>query len=114
MANISSPANSHAKADSTFFLLRQKNSSLRSQLRSILKLLVNLTNNSGRDDALLMRARYVELLRALQRTADYNPETVDALERILHENAAEAVDQRRWPSAVPALPDVRQLKNHAA
>jgi len=61
-----------------------------------------------------MRARYVELLRALQRTAENNPETVDALERILPETAAEAADQKGWPSAVHALPDLRQSQNHAA
>jgi hypothetical protein len=75
---------------------------------------VSLADQSDRDDLLLMRARYVELLRALQRTAEYNPETIDALERILPETAAEAADQKRWPSAVHALPDLRQSKNHAA
>jgi hypothetical protein len=75
---------------------------------------VSLADQSDRDDLLLMRARYVELLRALQRTAEYNPETIDALERILPETAAEAADQKRWPSAVHGLPDLRQSKNHAA
>lgn len=61
-----------------------------------------------------MRARYVELLRALQRTAEHNPETVDALEHILPETAAEAADQKRWPSAIQTLPDLGQSKHHAA
>lgn len=75
---------------------------------------MSLTGQSGRDDLLLMRARYVELLRALQSTAEYNPETIDALERILPETAAEAGDQRRWPSAVHPLPDSSQSTHHAA
>jgi hypothetical protein len=97
-----------------FILKSCKKPLVNRKLRSKFEPIVSLTGQSDRDDSLLMRARYVELLRALQRTAEHNPETVDALEQILPETAAEAVDHKRWPSAVHGAPFSTASKHHAA
>ena len=75
---------------------------------------MSLTDNSEKDDLLLLRARYVELLRALRRTAEHNLETLEALERILPESMLETPDQKRHLPAVPPADPTATPKHHAA
>ena len=64
---------------------------------------MSLTNKSETEDLLLLRARYVALLRALQSTREHNPATLEALEQILPELSSELSNGSHL-SVVPAPP----------